>query len=115
MSGIDDNSLQKRYNLTLVNVALIVLGLGAIMFIMVFQPADHVLSNQAMIALFASVVGALVNQHSNSQQWWFGTTKGTADTTAVIRDIATGTPLPPHSTTTTITSQSTGDADDQKV
>jgi xanthine/uracil permease len=112
---MNDNGLQKRYTLTLVNVALIVLGLGAIMFIMVYQPGSNVLGNQAMIALFASVVGALVNQHSNSQQWWFGTTKGTADTTAVIRDIATGTP-PPHSTMTTTTSQSTtGDADDPKA
>jgi hypothetical protein len=83
----------QRYYLTLINVMMIVLGLGAIVYILLFFDASK--SNEAMIALFASVIGALVNQHSNSQQWWFGTTKGTADTTGVLREIASNA-LPSH-------------------
>ena len=83
---IDDNGLNKRFILTLLNGPGVVVALAAVVFLMVRTPS---IQNQILLGLAATIAGGLMQQHALSQGWWFGSTKGSTDKTDTLRDIAT--------------------------
>jgi ABC-type branched-subunit amino acid transport system permease subunit len=71
-----------RALLTLMNAVLAGTGLFAVIYLALNDPTFE---NQALLALVSMVVGALVREFGASNQWWFGSSKGSSDKTSLLR------------------------------
>tara|TARA_A100001201_G_scaffold143757_1_gene147287 strand:+ start:26479 stop:26739 length:261 start_codon:yes stop_codon:yes gene_type:complete len=77
-----DSTVIARVFLTLINALLAVGGLVAVVYISMQQPSFE---NQALLSLVAMVVGAFVREYGASNQWWFGSSKGSSDKTSLLK------------------------------
>lgn len=76
-----DGTIIARVFLTLINAVLASGGLFAVIQLSMRQPTFE---NQALLALVAMVVGAFVREYGASNQWWFGSSKGSSDKTQLF-------------------------------
>lgn len=100
----------QRYTLTLINVLTVIVAMGVIVALIVFLDPSR--ESTTLVSMLSLLTGSFITQNSNSQQWWFGTTKGTSDTTGVLRDLAVNA-VPASSVSTTVTTTATPPAEEQ--
>lgn len=88
-----DDALSRRFALTVMNAGMLLAGLGVDVFLILREPS---VENTVLVGIVSTVVGALINNHTASQGWWFATSKGSSDKTQLL----TARETPPDDTTT---------------
>ncbi len=77
-----DRSLWLRAVLTVINAMMVAIGLAGVIYLVQEVPT---VENQALLALVSLVVGAVVREWGASNQWWFGSSKGSSDKTDLLK------------------------------
>jgi len=88
------NALVFRLFLTVLNSMMVVGGLAAVIYLALREPT---IENNALLALVSLTVGSSVREWGSSNQWWFGSSKGSSDKTAIMQENPDGRPHDPPS------------------